>query len=72
MALTNLTRVKANTIGSANVATITELLDATHAINTKNKYEGKVVRVSDNSKLASAAGALDTDLWQYADGTAVS
>lgn len=72
MALTELTRVKASTIGTANVATITELLDTAHDVNTKNKYEGKVVRVSDNNKLASAAGKLDTDSWQYGDGTDVS
>jgi hypothetical protein len=54
-------------------ATTAQLGDATHAINTTNKYAGRLVLNSTTNILQVATGADATDTWQPVTGaTAVT
>ena len=54
------------TLGTQSVTT-TNLQSATHAINTTNKFVGKIVLNSTDKKLYYATGSLTTDAWTSAD-----
>lgn len=47
-----------------------DIASAANAINTANKFEGKIIRDSTNRRLYTARGSGATDPWDLADGTA--
>ena len=51
------------------VETTTNIEDISHAINTANKFTGKLVWNSTTGVLCCADGPLAADTWSEADGT---
>lgn len=49
--------------------TAAEIADAGHAVNTRDKLEGKVVRDATNTRLMVASGDQPTDDWDVCDGS---
>src|SRR5690606_5254907 len=57
-----------NVEGNA-IVTATNIADATHAVNTDGKLQGKRAFDTSNSRLMIALGASSTSAWSIADGS---
>ena len=52
--------------------TVAALEDISDAVNTANKYTGKMVVVLASGLIFTATGSADSDVWRASDGTTVA